>query len=79
MISIRIPVAVFEIFSRSAVYNKVTVGVLVKAADYIQHSGLAAARRAEYRNELALSEPQIYSAQRVHHAVARRVFLFDLL
>ena len=40
------------------------VGVL-ETADYAQHGGLAAARRAEQRNELALAYIQVYIVQRL--------------
>ncbi len=47
VIAVGVPVAVFEVLSRAAVDDKVALGVLVEAADDVEHCGFSAAGRTQ--------------------------------
>ena len=76
VVAVRIPVAVAEILCADGVDHKVAVGVLVKSADDIEHSCLSAARGAEDRNEIALSEGKVNSLKGVYLSASCTVYLF---
>lgn len=56
MISVSVPVSVLVIFGRNSIDYQISLGVMVKTAYDIEHSGLSAARMTEYGDEFVFTE-----------------------
>ena len=68
-----------ELLGGGAVDDQITLGVLIQAADDVEHGGLAAAGGAEDGHKLALAELQVDALEGMHGAVAGGIILLDLL
>ena len=79
VIAVSVPVLVLVQFCGTAVDHEVARRVVVKTSDDVEKSRLAAARRAEDRDELALAERKIDPLESVHDRVADGVVLGNVL
>ena len=77
MIAVDIPVPVPEIFGRTTLNDKVTRRIVVKTADDIEKRRLAAARRAEHTDKLALTECKADAFESVNRSRRDFIFLCD--
>ena len=77
VISIGVPVAVFEILGGASVDNEVTLGVLIQPADNVQHGSLAAAGRSQNGNEFVPSESQVNAFQSMDGIFSGEIVFFD--
>ena len=77
MISVYVPVAILIVLGGRAVDDQIPLGILVKAADDIEHGRFSTAGGAEDGHKLTLAELQINTLERMDNAVARRIVLFD--
>ena len=78
MISVCVPVRISELSCRSSVDDQVSGAEAVQSADDIQKCGLAAAGMTQDRNELALTEFEIDSLERVHPGIGNHIVFFDV-
>ena len=79
MVAIGIPIGIAIFFGGTAVDDQVALGILIQAADDVEHRGLSAARGAEDGHKLAAAEAQIHPAQRLHFMFTRHIILADAL
>ena len=56
MVTVNVPVYVLEVTGAFSVYDEISGGVLVKAADDVEKGSLSTARRAKHGDELPVSE-----------------------
>ena len=56
VVAVRVPIAVLVLACGHTVDEQVSVVVMVKAADDVEHGGLARARRPQHRHELVVAE-----------------------
>ena len=77
VISIGVPVAVFEILGGASVDNEVALGVLIQPADNVQHGSLAAAGRSQNGNEFVPSESQVNAFQSMDGVFSGEIVFFD--
>ena len=64
VVAIRVPIAIFVFACGHAVDEQVSAVVVVKAADDVEHGGLARARRTEHRHELVVAEGHRHMVER---------------
>ena len=64
VVAICVPIAVFVLACGHAVDEQVSVVVMVKAADDVEHGGLARARRPQHRHELVVAEGHRHMIER---------------
>ena len=70
VIAIGIPVAVLKFLGGFVVDAQIAAVVSVQTTDDIEHSGLSAAGRAEYRDKLILTEFDIDAVKSCHLCAA---------
>ena len=80
VVAVIVPIAVFKILGRYSVDEKIARGIVVKAADDVEKSRLAASGRAEYGNEFVAPELDGETFQGVDKAnvAANFVILLDV-
>ena len=64
VVAICVPIAIFVLACGHAVDEQVSVVVMIKAADDVEHGGLARARRAQHRHELVVAEGHRHMIER---------------
>ena len=79
VVSVYVPIPVLKGFGGASVYHKVTGGILVKTADYVQKSGLTAAGVAKNGYKLVLAKLQTYPLEGVHKRITGNIVFFDIL
>src|SRR5699024_3543193 len=75
VVAVGVPIAVAEVLGRATAYYEVTACVLVESANDVEHRGLSAAGRTEYRHEFILTEAEADPFQCLHGVVSSRVVL----
>ena len=64
VIAVRVPIAIFVLACGHAVDEQVAVVVMIKAADDVEHGGLARTRRPQHRHELVVAEGHRHMVER---------------
>jgi len=75
MVSVGIPIRVFEGLGGFAVDNEVSVGISVKSAYDVEKGGFTASRLTEYGDEFAFAEFDVHASERFNGGIACNIML----
>ena len=79
MVAVTVPVAVTELFGRTAIDNQVAAGILIQTADDIQQSCFAGTGGTEYRNKLCFPKGEADAVERLDLQISRNIVFTDLI
>ena len=78
VVTVNVPIVILIRLGGFSVDHQIARGVLVQAADDVEHRRLTATGRAENGHEFVTAETQVYPLQGVDHLPCRFVIFFDI-